>query len=598
MEQRRTVLPIKILNDQVAARIAAGEVIERPASVVKELIENAIDAGSTRITINIKMGGRQLISVTDNGSGINPDEIETAFQRFATSKIDENSNLLEIKTLGFRGEALPSIASISELSVTSKVPSEITGVKYFINFGKPGHLEPFGSPLGTTIKVSELFKNTPAREKFLSSPPRELARISEIVSELALVHPNISFTLVADDKSRIITEGQSDGRSVIGSLWGINVARSMLLIEPDPNDDFNVSGFISDPSLTRANRKRITTAVNGRLVHNRRLSFAVEQAYHGYLPQRRYPLAVLNIQLPIDEVDVNVHPSKFEVRFLRERLVFKTIQSAIRLVLNSQSSVKILSPMTLNPITYDSMKSNKSLPYSVESQKNPTPNIFKDFREFTDMALPPLLNDPQDESITPVKHSEILPILRVIGQTRQTYIVAEGPTGIYIIDQHAAHERVLFEDVSAQFKKSSVETQPLLEPHQIELSPTHFHLVEERKDELKTAGFTIEPFGGLSIIIRAIPAALANAGNPGSDLLVQMLDGMEEGRPSSWWTEHILATIACHSAIRAGKTLSKDEMSELIHSLENTEQPRTCPHGRPTVVHIDIISLEKNFGRR
>ena len=592
---------IHILSDSLASRIAAGEVIERPASAVKELVENSLDAGATRVDITVEGGGLKQIRVVDNGSGIASGEIALAFERFATSKIAEDSNLDDIQSMGFRGEALPSIASVAHLQAVSRQHDAEAGARFEVDFGTPAKASPAGAPAGTSITVENLFGNVPARLKFASSPAAETTRIQEVIAGLALSRPHVAFSLTADGKERLSTSGSGNPVDAVSAVYGRRVAASMIPLEPEDDSPFTAGGLISSPSESRASRRYITVAVNGRLIQNRRITFAIEQAYHGYLPERRFPIAVVYITAPFEDVDVNVHPAKAEVRFLREQLVFSMVQQAVRGALSKMAPVHRIASAGTAPgseRTGTSSEADRRL-FEVASWPDDSSTSAQFPANGSSYDSP--ANGATHEATsngTHQTHSSVLPVLRVIGQSQDTYIVAEGPDGIYLIDQHAAHERVLYERVTKQFADRAAESQPLLEPENVELSQAQFTEVTAHGDELANAGFTVEPFGDRSVLLRAVPSMLASSGRSPRDALIGLLDGMTEGQRSGWWAERMLSTIACHSAIRAGRTVTIDEAKALIRQLEVCEQPRTCPHGRPTMVHLATGMLEREFGRR
>ena len=590
-------MSIGVLSPKLASRIAAGEVIERPASVVKELVENSLDAGATRIRLEITDGGAKSISVTDNGDGIPADEISLAFRRFATSKIDETSDLSGIATLGFRGEALPSIASVARVEAVSRVDGSDSGARLVFDNGQRVAQEPAAGPTGTRIEVKGLFEKVPARRKFMGSAGRELTRIRQLVGTYAIVYPSVAFTFAADGKTRFATPGSGDSRAAIAAAYGARLADSMLKIDDDGSGAFGVGGLISDPGTSRGTRRYVTLAVNARWIENRRLAFAVEQGYHGFLPERRFPVAVLSIRTPLDDVDVNVHPAKLEVRLLREDLVFREIQRAIRLALGDFAPVRTLSipgrsntpgqgmsiPNANNPFGAVAMWPSRSITPSPQLEPSPA-------------------HAPQDQPApqAPTSQRSVLPILRVIGQARETYILAEGPDGLYLVDQHAAHERVLYEEISQRIGSQVAESQPLLMPESVELDPRQMEAIELHGQELKNAGFHAEPFGETSVVLRAVPAMMANSSHtqtPGT-VFGAILDEITEGRGSDSWQDRLLYTMACHASVRAGMPLTTDESRELIRRLEQAEQPHTCPHGRPTMIHLEAGALEYQFGRR
>ena len=598
-------MAIGVLSQNLASRIAAGEVIERPASVVKELVENSLDAGATRIRLEVTDGGAKSISVTDNGDGIPADEISLAFERFATSKIDETSDLSGIATLGFRGEALPSIASVARVEAVSRVDGSDSGARLVVDNGQRVAQEPAAGPTGTRIEVKGLFEKVPARRKFMGSAGRELTRIRQLVGTYAIVYPSVAFTFAADGKTRFATPGSGDSRAAIAAAYGARLADSMLKIDDDGSGAFGVGGLISDPGTSRGTRRYVTLAVNARWIENRRLAFAVEQGYHGFLPERRFPVAVLSIRTPLDDVDVNVHPAKLEVRLLREDLVFREIQRVIRLALGDFAPVRTLSvpgrsnmpgqgmsiPNANNPFGAVAMWPSRSITPS--TQPEPRPEYAPQ-----DQQTPP--ETAVERAQTPPSQRSVLPILRVIGQARETYILAEGPDGLYLVDQHAAHERVLYEEISQRIGSQVSESQPLLMPESVELDPRQMEAIELHGQELKNAGFHAEPFGETSVVLRAVPAMMANSSHsetPGT-VFGAILDEITEGRGSDSWQDRLLYTMACHASVRAGMPLTTDESRELIRRLEQAEQPHTCPHGRPTMIHLEAGALEYQFGRR
>ena len=598
-------MAIGVLSQNLASRIAAGEVIERPASVVKELVENSLDAGATRIRLEVTDGGAKSISVTDNGDGIPADEISLAFERFATSKIDETSDLSGIATLGFRGEALPSIASVARVEAVSRVDGSDSGARLVVDNGRRVAQEPAAGPTGTRIEVKGLFEKVPARRKFMGSAGRELTRIRQLVSTYAIVYPSVAFTFAADGKTRFATPGSGDSRAAIAAAYGARLADSMLVIDDDRSGAFGVGGLISDPGTSRGTRRYVTLAVNARWIENRRLAFAVEQGYHGFLPERRFPVAVLSIRTPLDDVDVNVHPAKLEVRLLREDLVFREIQRVIRLALGDFAPVRTLSvpgrsnmpgqgmsiPNANNPFGAVAMWPSRSITPSTQPEPSPA-HVPQDQQTPPETAVEPAQTPPSQRSV--------LPILRVIGQARETYILAEGPDGLYLVDQHAAHERVLYEEISQRIGSQVSESQPLLMPESVELDPRQMEAIELHGQELKNAGFHAEPFGETSVVLRAVPAMMANSSHtqtPGT-VFGAILDEITEGRGSDSWQDRLLYTMACHASVRAGMPLTTDESRELIRRLEQAEQPHTCPHGRPTMIHLEAGALEYQFGRR
>ena len=603
-------MPILVLSDDLASRIAAGEVIERPASVVKELVENSLDAGSSRIDVVAFGGGAQSITVVDNGQGIPANELSIAFERFATSKIDETSDLIDIGTLGFRGEALPSIASVARVEAISRHADSDVGARYLVDFGKSSPVEPAGTAQGTRIEVAGLFKNIPARLKFLGSAGRELSRIQSMLASLALVYPQVAFSLNADGRERLRTIGSGKLIDAVSGVYGSKIAEQMLALKPDEQAAFSVDGLVSSPSLNRSNRKYITISVNGRWIYSRRLSYAIEQAYHGFLPERRFPVVIARIHAPLDDVDANVHPSKAEVRLLREDLVYSVVQRAVRGVLSASAPVHQLGAGRAS----GSIGLLRSPGSSAGTSAIRTGRDSSGFSQWPDPSeiieqsrLPESRNDTvsrgssengsENLANTP---KEMLPVLRVIGQAHETYILAEGPDGVYLVDQHAAHERVTFERVKHRFDQNVTESQPLLEVASVDLAPGAMATVQEHMEELNRVGWGVEEFGSNSLIVRSVPVSLATkiSGYGAGQVFIRVLDEISDGGTGETWRNRMLATIACHSSVRAGQVLSIEESKDLIRQLEQTERPNTCPHGRPTIVQLNVNDLEREFQRR
>ena len=600
-------MPITVLSEALASRIAAGEVVERPASVVKELIENALDAGSTRIEIDVRDGGVRSIRVVDNGCGIPEGQLALAFERFATSKIGESSDLLGIETLGFRGEALPSVASVAHIEAVSRPAGSDRAERCELEFGKRVRLEATGAPPGTSVLVTRLFRNVPARLKFLGSPGAELGRVQQIVATYALAYPEVAFRLVSNGKVRLAGPGGGDPVEAATAVYGRRVAAAMLPIPGDDEAAFSVNGLVTDPTVSRGNRSYVTLAVNGRPVRSRRLAFAVEQAYHGFLAERRFPIAVLHLRVPYHDVDVNVHPAKSEVRFMREDLVFAQVQRAVRAALLQGSPVPAVSTARFvrpagrpeGATAFDDRPAAPANPlwpaaWPGTEARGEGATGAPMFAPAEDAGREPA---PPPETGRPVP-SRALPLLRVIGQAQETYILAEGPDGVYLIDQHAAHERILYEEVRARVQTRRAEGQTLLTPETVELTPEQWEAIEQFGEVLASAGFSMEPFGERAVLLRAVPQMLvsADAGPPGEALL-RILDAVAEGGRADAWQDRLCYELACHSAVRAGQRMTVEESRELVRRLEQTEQPHTCPHGRPTMIHLSAGALEREFGR-
>jgi DNA mismatch repair protein MutL len=555
-------MPIKVLAPEVVSKIAAGEVIERPASVVKELIENSLDAGAGQISVETQGGGVEVIRVSDNGAGIPASEVELAFHRYATSKISNMGDLGNISSLGFRGEALPSIAAVAEVEIVTQASSDTIGSYLYLTKGDMVRREGRSRPKGTTVTVRRLFRYLPARLKFLKSANTENSHIAHVVSQYALAFPEVKFSLLIDKHLNFSTTGNGDLRDVVNQVYGVEVAQSTLKVEAVDNL-IKVSGLASPPYSTRSNRSYLSFFVNRRWVHSPLLTRATEEAYHGLLMDGKYPIVVINISLPPEELDVNVHPAKAQIKFHHEQALFATVEKAINGAL-----AKI-------PVAR-----SRVVPFLVSSEQWQSPRMISD-SEPTFVAAPlPAMG---------------LPVLRMLGQLGSTYIVAEGPEGLYLIDQHAAHERILYERVLAQWSQKEVEVQGLLQPLNMELSPREEETLKAHQHILTQFGFVIEPFGHRSYLVRAVPAVVMKANV--IEAITTLLDSLATKDNVAPWEEKIAQSLACHSAIKAGQQLSSEEMKELVKQLEQSHQPRTCPHGRPTMIYLNSRQLEKEFGR-
>ena len=601
------------MDPSVANKIAAGEVIERPASVVKELVENAIDAASTDIRVEVRGGGIQLIRVLDDGLGIAPDELALCFERHATSKIQRAEDLSGIRTLGFRGEALPSIAAVSRVTIVSRRPGEEVGAYVEVASGRVVGGGRRGCAPGTSVSVQDLFANVPARLKFLKSAGTEMAHISHLVSQFALAYPGLRFTLVND--GRLVFQSSGDGNllSVLARVYGVTTADEMLAIEgfaagmdgeaPGGKEDvenpqasgYRVCGYVSRPTVTRSNRNFLSFFVNRRWVQSRTLAYAVEEAFHPFLPTGRHPVAVVDITMPFDEVDVNVHPQKTEVRFLREREVFGLVQRAVRRVISDSFSM----PSIVSHPTHVLPEVQRRLEV-VTDRFQPLPTIAplgrRDASQLPDAdVVGRVVHDDAEAGKPSLARGTEFPILRVIGQMANTFIIAEGPGGMYLVDQHRAHERIIFERLEEERARNSHSSQGLLEPLPLELTPQQSEALRRRLKSLTEVGFVLEPFGEHTYLVRAVPAVLA--GPNVAQSVTEVIDRVIEEHANGDWQSHLIASLACSGAIKAGQQLSLAEMRELIIQLESTKLPPKCPHGSPTMVHLSQSQLEKQFGR-
>ncbi|MFC1990522.1 DNA mismatch repair endonuclease MutL [Chloroflexota bacterium] len=566
-------MTIRILDREVVSQIAAGEVVERPASVVKELVENALDAGSSQISVEVKDGGVNLIRVTDNGAGIAAGEVGLAFERHATSKIGRIDDLQSISSLGFRGEALPSIAAVAQVDVITCADDESAGTYLNLEEGVVANRQNQGRARGTTIAVRNLFRKVPARLKFLKSTSTENSHVANVVSQYALAYPEVGFTLSVDGKLTLRTPGRGRLLDSVIEVYGMDIARNMLEIverEWEGGEIYpRVTGMVGSPAVSRSGRGYISFFVNRRWANSRLLAWAVEEAYHGLLMVGKHPVAVVNLSLPPQEVDVNIHPAKSEVKFRDERAAFAAVQKAVRRTLVEQAPVPRIEEVAtayVSPVG----RGRELWPSGGVSHPAPLP------------------------AVVPQAFEVSLPVLRVMGQVLGSYIIAEGPDGLYLVDQHAAHERILFEKVKGQGLQREMEVQGLLEPATFEVSPKQAEVLKSRYEGLAEFGFSVEPFGDRTYLVRAVPHLLYD--RDWMAMLRELLDAMA-GEGTSDWAEKIAESIACHGAVRAGQTLSDDEMRELMRQLEKTPNPRTCPHGRPTMIHLSSGQLEREFGR-
>jgi DNA mismatch repair protein MutL len=577
-------MPIHVLSSEVASQIAAGEVVERPASVVKELVENALDADAKTISITIAEAGKRLIEVADDGSGIPADELALAVSRHATSKLASAKELFSISTLGFRGEALASIASVSRLTITSRAADAEIGARLRVEGGQEGQIEQIGVPVGTVVQVENLFYNVPARLKFLKSNTTERRNIDTFVTRYALAYPEVRFKLTEGKKAILQTAGDGDRRAILATLFGVETAKQILEVIAE-DEGLKLSGFISPISITRSNRREMTFFINGRWVQDIPLNAALTQAYHTMLMVGRYPLATLFLEINPEAVDVNVHPAKAEVRFREQDKVFSFVQRAVRRALLAYAPVPSIPPTTLwgSRASQPSEPRQNGLDWSMAKEAQQTEEVGAGSSSDGEAEQPAFAN---------------IPLLRLIGQIGATYLVAEGPDGLYLVDQHAAHERVLFEKLMLQYDKREIPSQSLLETESVTFPPAQATLLEDQIELLNRFGFQVEPFGPNTFQVRAMPTLFA--GSDAAAALRALVEDFEEDEsPLQEELEARIAARVCkRMAVKAGQTLSDEEQRALITNLENCDSPRTCPHGRPTMIHLSVDMLERQFGRK
>ncbi len=701
-------MPIRQLEPDVAAKIAAGEVVERPASVVKELIENSIDAGASQIRVDLVNGGLQLIHVTDNGSGIPADELQLALARHATSKVARIDDLEHIRSLGFRGEALASIAAVAEVTLLSHHRDSSRGAQVSATNGQISEVTTAALPEGTAMTVRNLFSTVPARLKFLKSRNTEISHCLHLLEQYTLAYPEIRFSVFSEERQIFATPGDGQLSSVLIEIYGLQVAEQMVPISSlDGKDEDSerpvVSGYISLPTCYKSTRQHMSFFVNRRWVLSRMLSYAVEEAYHSLLLTGRHPIAVVNIAIDPTQIDVNVHPAKTEIRFLKERRVYAAVMRAVRRAVLEEAEIPrwgkdnradrqsaINRAPTSNPAvspesselemdeTEDEIVGAEHSAQFIapsegdESSVFPQDNPWLTVTEEESGTKPPLLsrlwqshvrghddletdaanlapargattfpdNSSKDRDVVaplagarpnadarhdagatpdtntnfadiqpntsiisnePAASAKVsrLPSLRVVGQLSQSYIVTEGPDGMYLIDQHAAHERILLERMVAALQARSPLSQLLLTPIKLDLAPAELGAIEDHLQQLEYIGFTMEILEDNTLQVRAVPNVLVKQMNARSlqELLVEMTAPETPGH-SETWEEHALANVACKAAIKANYFLTVSEMREMIEQLERTNAPYSCCHGRPTMIHFSLSALEREFGRR
>jgi len=575
---------IKVLDPKVAALIAAGEVVTRPAAVVKELVENSLDAGARHITVELKEGGRRLIRVVDDGSGMSPEEAPLALVRHATSKIRREEDLLGITTLGFRGEALPSIAQVSRLELLTRAAGAPGGLRIFAEGGKIREVGLAAAPFGTQVTVADLFFNTPVRQKFLKSREAEQAHILETLRHLALGHPEVHFRLEVGKKTLISTPPAASLLERVAGVYGPETAGGLVPFALT-NGAWSVTGVLSLPDFTLASSRFQVLLVNKRAVQDRVLAAAIKAAYQGLLPRGRHPLAVALLTLPPEEVDVNIHPAKAEVRFRDPGRVYALLFTALRQGLAALSGKSPGYQVTWQPEALAVAQDHGVEPPSSNQVRGPSPLL-------PETPVFPLLGGSL-RSPTP---GFLFQDLVIIGQLQKTYILAEGPAGLIVVDQHAAHERVLYETLKPPHPQES--SQALLFPRMVEVTSAQTDWVLKHLELLAQAGLVLEHFGGSTFMVRSVPAWLTQA-----DLTAVVLDVVETLSPvksqisPQMVQEQVRTLLACHGAIKAGQKLSREEMAELLARLDDLQNPSHCPHGRPLWYLIPFSEIRRSFRR-
>lgn len=599
-------MAIRILPPELVSKIAAGEVVERPASVVKELIENALDAGARVVRVEVRQGGRDLIRLTDNGVGMTADDVRLAVEPHATSKVSALADLQNITTLGFRGEALASIAAVSRFTLLSRPIGSHEGFEVQRDGGRPVTERARGCPEGTAVTVRDLFQHVPARLKFLRSVATETAFMTRVVQAYALGRPDVRFELVVDGRSTLRTAGDGDLRAAIGQVFGHEAGATMLALpatDAPEEGAAQITGYVAHPSADRADRTQILFHVNGRWVQHRAMLYALEEAYHSLLMVGRHPTAVVSLVVPPHLVDVNVHPTKQEVRFVHDRDITRLLGVTVRAALLGNATAAAVPLIHLPSVASGGARDFSRTPTPFSPLERPASRQPASAWAGTAAATrSPGLSEIATQENAPRPTAVALPEaaqLRVVGQVANTYIIAEDATGMYLIDQHAAHERVMLERLRERLREGASDTQGLLTPLTCTFPAPVQQVLETHGDDLARLGYLIEPFGDGTWLLRGVPAALR--GQHQADPIAALEASLAElgaGRSGEDAFERLAALLACHNAIRAGQPLTDPEMRALIRQLEGVETPGHCAHGRPTMLHISQSELEREFSRR
>ena len=619
---------IALLTQETIDKIAAGEVVERPSSVVKELVENAIDAKATAITIEIKEGGISFIRISDNGCGINKEDVPLAFLRHSTSKIRNVEDLLCVSSLGFRGEALSSIAAVSRVELITKTPDALTGVRYQIEGSKEVAFEEIGAPDGTTFLIKDLFYNTPARKKFLKSAQTEGAYIADMVEKLALSHPDISFKFIQNNQTKLHTSGNGNIKDLIYHVFGREISSAVLPFELE-NELFSVTGYVGKPMITRGNRNYEIYFINGRYIKSNLLSKAIEEAYKSFLMQHQYPFCVLYFTFKGESLDVNVHPTKMELRFDHNTEVYQLLCDGLYEVLSRKEMIPEV-PVTEEkkipivreyneaiPEPFEQRRLNqirasvhKDSPYEpkypnhvAERPAYKAASSILDKVKTQDSYVVPQKDDIKYENLTlDSLSSEFLTKdakkkHRIIGQLFKTYWLVEFEDKLFIVDQHAAHEKVLYERTMATLKEKEYTSQTISPPIILSLDANEIMMLEKHMDQITRMGYEVESFGGKEYMISAVPANLFHVDM--KDLFIEMLDDFSNlsGKETPELILEKVASMSCKAAVKGNQTLSFTEFDTLVEELLSLDNPYNCPHGRPTIISMTKYEIEKKFKR-
>jgi len=633
---------IQLLSKETIDKIAAGEVVDRPASVVKELVENAIDANSTAVTVEIRDGGTSLIRITDNGCGIEKEQLSTAFLRHSTSKIKGIEDLLSISSLGFRGEALSSISAVSRVELITKTIGSLTGSRYVIEGSEEISNEEIGAPDGTTFLVKDLFYNVPARKKFLKSNQTEAAYISDIVEKLALSHPDVSFKYILQNQTKLHTSGNGNRKDIIYHIYGREIASNLISVESE-TPYMKIEGFIAKPTVSRGNRNYENYYINGRYIKSKIIAKAIEEAYSKFMMQHQYPFTMLYLTFPQDAIDVNVHPQKMEIRFDHQQEIYKSIYDCVYTALSGRElipSVPVkeekkepkeqkISYAEPIPEPFEKRRLNdirqsiaKDSPYEKRyDERNESLNreSGKVRQEIPKTNIPETILSPKKEEKDSVKQQaepeipyhemtlgeydaaflsdEARKKHRIIGQLFDTYWLIEYDNQLFIIDQHAAHEKVLYEQMMELYKKKEITTQMISPPIFITMDAREERAYQENSEYIEELGYVIENFGGREYIIRGVPGNLYHLDM--KDLFTQMLDDFSDyaGKKTPELIKEKIASMSCKAAVKGNHKLSMSEVDSLISNLLSLSNPYNCPHGRPTIISMSKYELEKKFKR-
>lgn len=640
-------MPIQVLDQSTINKIAAGEVIERPSSVVKELVENAIDAGATAITIEIKEGGISFIRITDNGSGIAPEEIKLAFLRHSTSKIKSIEDLMNVSSLGFRGEALSSIAAVSQIELVTKTADSFTGIRYVIEGGKEVSFEEVGAPDGTTFMIRNLFFNTPVRRKFLKTAATEAGYINALLEHLSLSHPDISFRFISNNQNRLHTSGNMNLKDIIYSVYGRDITKNLIELDVS-TQDIHITGFIGKPAICRGNRGFENYYINGRYIKSHIITRAIEEAYRGFIMPHNYPFTALHFQINPSILDVNVHPTKMELRFSKNEFVYQFVLDAITDALNRRELIPEVKPSDTvtesamqntttqqnasaqpePPIPSMSVQKPSRLPAPFEAERLPDPaekslsdtvsesvtpygthntqsrqNIqnthntqnVQDSQDTQQTAKPAEQMNLFEDKLLDVNHKQDY---RIIGQLFDTYWLIEFEDSFYMMDQHAAHEKILYERLMKQFHEKTYHSQMIMPPVILTLSLREEQILKENWKTFTALGYEIEEFGGKEYKVTGLPAELPTVIDC-KQLLIELIDTIAD-ESATHDPERItekVASMSCKAAVKGNNRLSFKEAEELMRELMEAENPYNCPHGRPTLIKMTKYEIERKFKR-